>query len=199
MDGDAITTMKSIRTTVLTLSVICALIAAMAPDTNSIKPENEIKGIPAGWSDDINLSNHTVEDFFPALALNSDTLYLVWVSNYVDLLFYKSNDEGKSWKTLSTIGHSNELILYPDIDISGQNLHSVWEDREGWNGIYYRNSTDGSESWNPTKRISADGVNAGSPHVYVNNSNVHIAWHDKRDGSDGEIYYRRSFKWRNYI
>jgi len=171
---------------------VMALMVFLSPFSVSQNLVKGINGTPAGWSNDINLSNHTVQDTNPAIALNDDTLGLVWISNYVDLLFYKSNDDGNFWGALSTIGHSNELMLNADIDISGQNVHAVWDDREGWNGVYYRNSTDNGESWSPTKRISPDGVNAGNPHIFVNNSNVHIAWHDFRVGTNGQIFYRRS-------
>jgi hypothetical protein len=83
--------------------------------------------------------------------------------------------------------------MHPDIDISNQNVHVVWDDyRSGSPIIYYRNSTDGGNNWNDIKRIPSTTNYACGSSIFVNNSNVHIFWWDGRDGWDGEIYYRRS-------
>jgi hypothetical protein len=104
----------------------------------------------------------------------------------------KSMDCGKTWNQNITLATSSDLARLPDIGFSENNVHVVWGDELGWNGIYYRNSTDNGETWNPVKRISSEGVDAFAPKIYINNSTIHIIWLDERNGSDYEIYYRRS-------
>ncbi len=168
------------------------LSALFVPVSISQNPVEKVNGTPAGWSDDIPLCDYTFTNQDCALVSKNESIYVVWVQDAVDLIYRKSNDGGRTWNQNKTLTSSPDLVRLPDISLYHDNIHLVWNDYEGWNGVYYRNSTDGGETWNPTKRISSDGVNAGGPYIFVNISNAHIIWMDQRDGADGEIYYRRS-------
>ena len=181
------------RTIVVTLIFsIFLMLAILSPICQSVNEEEEIAGTPAGWTDDINLSNNsTAWDQYPSICSRNDTVHVTWI-NDDDVLYRKSDDGGRSWSSAITLYQSGFFSMYTDIDVSGQIVHAVWGDKEGWDGIYYRNSTDNGDTWNSVKRISADGVNSNGPLIFVNNSNIHIIWWDQRDGANGEIYYRRS-------
>jgi len=180
----------------LSLGIIITLIFSSASRCLYLKAP--IIDTPIGWTDDVILSNLGEQDKYCAIEVNGDDVHVVWQhTDYTDLEYFiyymKSEDRGRTWSSVSILDNNPDYnIGYPDIAVSGQNVHVVWDNSTGWNGIYYRNSTDGGESWNPIKRISAEGVNTLTPKVYVDNSNVHITWQDQRDGLDREIYYRRS-------
>jgi len=182
---------RSLSSSILIIILLESVI--MVPFGEGYNHVDEVKGTPAGWTEDINLSNSSLNDKESSISVHENVVHLVWRHNYTDIIYAKSNDNGKTWNEfISLYNNSLGSLFYPEIKASEQNIHVVWEDRDGWDGIYYRNSTDNGETWNSVKRISADGVNARGPLLFVNNSNVHVIWWDQRDGANGEIYYRRS-------
>ena len=182
----------------LTIVGVLMLSIILAPLGTGQNPVDEIKGTPAGWSDDINLSDDPVNrDSYSALAINNDEIHLVWehvnlTMSETDILYTKSTDNGVSWESIQSLAHNTSYLGDVEIGLHDNNIHVVWENNAGLDGIYYRNSTDDGASWNPTKRISPDSTNAGNPSVFVNNSNVHIIWHNHSAGPGGQIYYKRS-------
>lgn len=157
----------------------------------------ETTGFPTGWSDEVNLSNHTLQDHDCEIATNGNVVHVVWNRGGGvggGIMYSKSTDDGRTWDSNIQLYSAIESTDYPDIAVSGQNVHVVWGERDGVNGIYYVNSTDSGESWNSVRRISPNVFpwDAGNPSVYANGSNVHIIWHDFRVGVNGQIFYRRS-------
>lgn len=189
--------LKSMRITGFTLLITGAVMLSvfLAPFSVSQNPVDEVNGTPAGWSDNFNLSNDpALRDNLPEIAVNGDNIHVVWLHNYEDIYYSKSIDCGKSWSTPKNLFHWY-MIDYPYIGVSGNIVHVVWSGREiaGINRVMYCNSTDNGETWNPPKEIfNATGFEAYCWGIYVNNSNIHIISEDMRDGSNGEIYYRRS-------
>jgi hypothetical protein len=175
---------------------LLAVTPALAPASE--RAGNTGMGMPAGWSDEINLSMNTMTDKYPSIAFFNQICHVVWQHTYVssvdwEIVYSKSSDNGHSWTPYVNISSSNSYITYPDIGTCENNIHVVWEDQEGASRIDYRNSSDGGNTWNPIKRISSyTGAVVVGPKLFVNNSNIHIIWWDQRDGADGEIYYRRS-------
>jgi len=77
------------------------------------------------------------------------------------------------------------------IDSSGF-LHTVWYDKFGNSGIYYKRSTDGGDSWSPSKRLTWTLNDSSDPDIAVDSSGgVHVVWYDYSPGNP-EIYYRGS-------
>jgi hypothetical protein len=150
---------------------------------------------PPGWTDDIDISNSGKHDKECQLVSIDKYIHVVWVNNFTDIVYARSEDSGKSWSPFITIYHSSVLVFYPDIAAAGACVHIVWGNIES-NGIlriYYRNSTNNGVTWNVQKIISSPtGFDAKAPRILINNLNVSIVWNDFRDGSDGEVYYRRS-------
>jgi hypothetical protein len=159
----------------------------------------KVEGTPAGWSDNIKLTDDGMTHVDSEIAVSGDQVHVIWEqhnpSNGDDYLVYiKSNDNGETWESMQNISDTDYVRVHPDIDSADQNVHVVWEDYRGSeiSRIYYRNSTDGGVIWNPEKRISSPlGRRSVAPHVFVNDTNIHIIWIDLRN-SDKEIYYRRS-------
>jgi len=78
------------------------------------------------------------------------------------------------------------------IAASGNDVHVVWyDDRDGNDEIYYRQSTDGGSSWEADTRLTDNSAYSYIPTVSVSDQIVHLVWVDTRDGND-EIYYKRS-------
>ncbi len=172
---------------------VTALMIFLSPFSVCQNPALNVLGTPPGWSGDIPLCNYTVTNQYCSIATSGNEIFVIWRHNYTDLVFSKSQDNGLTWNPFISIYHNSAgTVLYDDIGTSGLNVHTVVGDFQGWDGIYYRNSTNGGETWNSVRRISSDSVDAAGPLLYVNNSNIHIIWLDYRDGSNGEIYYRRS-------
>jgi hypothetical protein len=170
------------------------LSALYVPQGISQNPVDNIQGTPAGWSDDINLSRSSLEDRWPSIAINNDTVHIIWRSNVTDILYRNSINGGATWSSTNTLFQSIAASYYPDIAVSGLHVHTVWSNYEStWPEISYCNSTNGGFTWNPISRlVTPTGYDVAGPRIYVNNSNIHIIWGDFRDGADGEIYYRRS-------
>jgi hypothetical protein len=189
-------TVKLFGLTSLLVGVL-ALTVSLAPFSMCQNPALKVFGTPPGWSDEINLSQNQLNNLDPAVAVNQDNVHVVWRYNSGstrDIVYKKSTDGGRTWCPMITLGSSPDIAQLPQIALSQNNIHVVWEDRQDVNGVYYRNSTDGGESWNPARRITPNIYpwDAVAPDIFVNNSNVHIVWNDFRDGADGEVYYRRS-------
>jgi hypothetical protein len=72
-------------------------------------------------------------------------------------------------------------------------VHVVWSDnRDGNYEIYYKRSTDGGLSWGTDTRLTNAPAESYSSSVSVSDLVVHVVWQDNRNGTPGEIYYKRS-------
>jgi hypothetical protein len=83
---------------------------------------------------------------------------------------------------------------WPSISVSGSGVHIAWEDRRSGNyEIFYKRSTDEGKSWGPDTLLSDSMVTMSErPSIAVSDSIIHVVWADKRDGPNGEIYYKRN-------
>ncbi|MCK4266627.1 MAG: exo-alpha-sialidase, partial [Thermoplasmata archaeon] len=188
------------RTPLITLFIIWALVQAIVitPSTLSQNPVVEEKGTPAGWTDDIRITDFSNNDVKVAISVDESDVCLAWertvvVSSDYEVYFVKSNDSGESWDSPQQISNSGIYATKPDINVNNSHLHIVWSDWKtpDWE-IFYRNSTDGGETWNPEKRISIDDGNSSEgPRIAVNNSHIHVVWVDARLAQT-EVYYKRS-------
>lgn len=189
---------KSMKLTEFTQLMVAATISLLllAPLSVSQNPANVTSGIPAGWSEDINLSNNmSMEDVYCNMAVYEDDVHMIWEHHWDNdrhIAYSKSQDGGLNWSPMTFLYDTTIYGKQPDIVAWDDNVHTVWGDWDVSEGIYYSNSTDGGNTWNPIRRISSMGVEAMGAQLFVNYSNVHIIWWDQRDGAQGEIYYRRS-------
>jgi hypothetical protein len=80
----------------------------------------------------------------------------------------------------------------PVISSSGSNIHIVWyDDRDGNDEIYYKNSSDSGVTWSSDYRLTSASLASFEPDIAVSGTSIHIVWEDQRDGNF-EIYYKNS-------
>ena len=191
---------------IFTFMVAAVLILSCLLQVQSSNISNKTNGIPLGWSNDINLSsNNTTGDVTPSIALNNSNINIVWTKEMLghsEVFYINSTDAGQNWNKPMQIsnGISGIHCTNPDIGISGENLHVVWEDNDaiGFGEIRYRSSPDSGLTWNPPKRISTDdGWYSQYAKIAVNGSEIHVVWVDERHRDESlpfntELYYMRS-------
>jgi len=183
------------------LAVVLILLLFTPFYHSSIIKEKNV-GNPPGWTDDIRISNNiTLEwDDEPVISANGNKLHIVWKNTQTgkqEIFYTNSTDCGQTWSNFQQLSLGDPIdSKRPDIGISNDNLHVVWDDTGGiaTYEIRYINSTDGGETWNPSKLISVDdGDNSEAPRTAVNNSCIHVIWIDARFGLGlHEVYYKRS-------
>ncbi len=89
----------------------------------------------------------------------------------------------------STPGFSGSRSIAAD----GSIIHAVWYDnRDGNNEIYYKQSMDNGTSWGIDTRLTNDIGNSLHPSISVSGLNVHVVWTDVRDSTSYEVYYKHS-------
>lgn len=167
------------------------LSAMFVPVSVSKAPVDEVKGTPAGWSDEINLSNDpTYRDIIPEIAVNKSNIYIVWLHNYNEVYYSKSINGGEIWSNPISLYSSASNVLYPIIREDNNSIHVAWSSAYK---IFYSNSTDNGDTWSSIQIISNESTAlADYSRLFVNGDNIHVSWYDVQDGSDGEVYYRRS-------
>jgi hypothetical protein len=147
-------------------------------------------GTPEGWSDDIDISNDPAhQDTVPEMAVSGSNVHAVWLNDYKNVYYSKSDNDGANWITPISLYNATSNNQYPDIAVNNNSVHVVWSRAYR---IFYRNSTDNGDTWNQMKFISNESSCAQYSRIFVNGDKVHVSWYDVRDGSDGEVYYRRS-------
>lgn len=154
---------------------------------------------PAGWSDDLLLSEEPDVSSEPSVGVNGDFIHIVWegAKGAQPVIYYRnSTDGGQTWNHEKVISiDDGSPNWHPKVTVSGSSVHVVWDNFISATGrfeTYYSRSDDGGGSWTPEISIS-DNNNAHSriPSIAVNGSNVYVVWHDFRD-SDYEIYFDNS-------
>ena len=159
--------------------------------------------------DDVSEYYYEADSGAPALAYASDYLYLAYIDNGDydqedasngcdergydgDIFFTRSDDGGMSWDELTVLSNTDsdeETDLEAtgqtaqhrtDITASGSDVHVVWNDYNGWDGIgniYAASSSNNGEDWNTPELIFTD---TGGPTYGVtvdsNGDNIVVAW-----------------------
>ena len=189
---------RKIISTVLAVGLVSLL---FAPFYQSSPIKEKVLGTPAGWTDDIRLTDNAVSDRKVRLDVDDFDIHLTWrrIDGNMEVFHIGSNDSGETWGVISQISNSGVGADNPDISQTNGNTHIVWDDRKTLTAeIYYRNSTDNGVTWNAERTISsADGYNSEGPRIAINNSNIHVIWVDSRHGAESvpantEIYYNWS-------
>jgi len=148
------------------------------------------------WGTITRLTNNS-SCFLPTSALSDSNLYIVWVDlrdgNY-EIYFKHSADEGLTWGPDIRLTNAAGNSLYPTAVASASGVHIAWhDDRNGNAEIFYMYSMDEGLSWSSdTLLVNNSATMSEFPSLAVSGSMVHIIWSDKRDGPNGEIYYKRN-------
>ena len=149
------------------------------------------------WGSDERLTNDRFTSQLPSVAVSGSNVHAVWTDfrngNY-EIYYKRSADGGMNWGTDTRLTTSMDTSMWSSIAVSGSTVHVVWQDdRESTDDIFYKKSTDGGTHWEADTRISNNGATSSErPTVAVSDSAVHVVWMDRRDGPNGEIYYKRN-------
>ena len=148
------------------------------------------------WGADTRLTNDPASSQLSTVAVSGDVVYVMWydLRNGAGEIYYKrSTDAGLTWEDDIRLTNNAGVSGNPSVTVSGQFVHFVWEDETIGNyKIYYKRSTDGGASWEADVQLTNNFAMSWRPSVSVSGSVVHVVWTDKRDGANGEIYYKRS-------
>ncbi|MDI6708775.1 MAG: sialidase family protein, partial [Candidatus Thermoplasmatota archaeon] len=157
----------------------------------------EIKDTTNDWSQDIILSsNLSARSFSPAIAVNNDTVHLIWV-DWEDIgtggekMYYRQSlDNGRSWGNITKV--ATDVDGYSlGICVNNNIIHTI---SSHWFEVYYKRSLDNGDNWGPDVLLSEDdGVFSWHPSVAVSGNTVHVVWDDEKDYGifKAEIYYKR--------
>lgn len=153
----------------------------------------------ANWGNDTRLTYDVVNSSIPSIAVNESKLHVVWTDerDLVAQIYYKkSTDNGFSWsqdiRLVNTIYEASE----PNICVSGENIHVVWEDTRDHNGnptfdIFYKHSTNGGVNWSNDEKITNTNGSSRFPFITYSNFSIHSIWHNDKT-NHWEIYYKRN-------
>ncbi|GEM_PF-581236 len=132
-----------------------------------------------------------------AVEAHGSDLHLAWddcSSGNFEIFYKRSSDKGLTWGAETRLSMAPGNSLWPAMAVSGSGIHVAWVDnRGGYDEIYYAHSLDGGANWS-REILLADNFCTMSefPSIAVSGSAVHLVWKDKRDGPNGEIYYKRN-------
>ncbi|MFH1050340.1 MAG: T9SS type A sorting domain-containing protein [bacterium] len=151
----------------------------------------------ASWIADKRLTNNSATSGQPQLALSSGILYLFWVDardGGSEIYFSSSSDYGLTWQPDRRLTFANDNSWYQKVAAHGKNLYLVWQDNRNANDeIFYMFSKDGGTTWSEEMLLSNNNVTMSElPSIALTDSMIHIVWTDKRDGPNGDIYYKRN-------
>jgi hypothetical protein len=148
------------------------------------------------WGADTRLTNDPASSELSTVAISGEVVYVMWydLRNGAGEIYYKrSTDAGLTWGDDIRLINNAGVSGHPSVSVSGQFVHVVWEDETIGNyKIYYKRSTDGGASWEADVQLTNNSAISWNPSVSVSGTVVHVVWTDKRDGANGEIYYKRS-------
>jgi hypothetical protein len=100
-----------------------------------------------------------------------------------------------TWDESKNLSEADYGQTRPQIDVSGDTIHVVWEDNaKGL--IQYRRSIDGGDTWEPViNLIDSDGdAIQQDPDIAAYGENVYVVWEDQRNSatSGSDIYLKQS-------
>jgi flagellin-like protein len=160
----------------------------------------------ATWSSDVRLTNAIDYSYFSKIAVNENNIHIVWTDERdgeAEIYYINSSDNGATWGTgIELINNDTLEDYYPDIAVSGDDVHVVWDEgnrlvwengnlSEGSIGIYYIHSSDNGATWGEKVRLTNESLISAYSNIVVNEDNIHVVWL-VFDGSQIDSYYINS-------
>ena len=148
-----------------------------------------------------NLSGNTAQSARPSIAASGNNVHVVWDDNTPgnsDILYRRSLDNGSTFPNIiKNLSGNTGASVRPAIDVSGNNVHVVWDDTTpGNDDILYRRSLDGGDTFpNVIKNLSSNTGVSFSPAITLSSNNVYVVWEDDWDNNffvNFDILYRTS-------
>jgi hypothetical protein len=148
------------------------------------------------WESDFRLTNDPGLSQNPSISVNGLNIYVAWQErrNGNDEIYYKlSTDGGVSWGSDIRLTNDAATSSEPCIISVGSSIQVVWfDDRDGNQEIYHKYSTNYGTNWSSDIRLTNNGFQSNHPQICISGLSVHLVWSDTRDGSNAEIYYKKS-------
>jgi hypothetical protein len=149
----------------------------------------------ATWEDDVRLTNNASISEYPSLAINFQTLHLVWNDDRhgANEIYYKrSLNGGLSWGADTRLTNNAGDSYKASVAVSDMTVHVAWEDlRNGTSEIFYKKSIDNGMMWGNEVKLSNSVSDCYTPCISANGPVTFLSWDDNRS-SGTEIYTRRS-------
>jgi hypothetical protein len=151
------------------------------------------------WGNDTRITTNNEQSDGISIVSSGTMVHFAWVdkmnSTTKHVYYKKSSDGGLTWTTASqiiTMTNADQFAA-PNIDISGNFVHVVWEDtRDGNREAYYKKSTNQGVTWEVDRRLTNDVAISGRPQVAGIGNTAHVIWYDTRADGTSEIYYNRN-------
>ncbi|UCC80895.1 MAG: T9SS type A sorting domain-containing protein [Candidatus Zixiibacteriota bacterium] len=114
-----------------------------------------------------------------------------------DLYVRITTDGGYTWMPESHASY-NRWVFRSSINIKGDSLWAVWEDRDTAYGqgnyeICFSQSTDLGTSWSPYERLTFNPERSVAPGIAYDGGKLHVVWYNDNPPPEGgrDIYYKR--------
>jgi len=154
----------------------------------------------AQWQPDVRLTNNSAGSYTSNnnawnIAANGNAVHVVWMDdrdgNY-EIYHKSSTDEGLNWGTDTRLTNNSATSWAPSVALFDQTVHVVWyEERDGNQEIYFKNSFDGGTNWGADIRLTNNSASSIYPSLAVSDQFVHVVWYDTRNFYN-EIFYKQS-------
>jgi hypothetical protein len=138
-----------------------------------------------GWSSPLDLTNETVDQFIPNIAIDSaNSVHVVWDgkngSNINQIYYRKFN--GSTWSTKTGITNESYRQYRPSIAIDGgDNIHVVWNGYITSSGYLQIRYSKFESSWSSPTNITSGSVHQTYP--YIVRGGLGFVWQGTTDSS----------------
>ena len=162
--------------------------ASWVTNVNSLNSDVMFKRIDKGsnlFSDTMNISNTTGISNIIKLTSGKSNVYIAWEdkqSGRWNLLFRKSQDNGKNFGNVFDLSNTTGNVHLHDLIASGKNVFVAWAANENTSStnkdIFFRRSMDHGDSFNDTIDLSNNNNDSLDPHMATNQdgSIIYIVW-----------------------
>jgi hypothetical protein len=181
-----------------TFTVLLAVLALLILNSSFL-----IHNCMSQWQPDVRLTNapdtsrFSISNNGKCIVSNGNLVHVIWNDKRdgnFEIYYKRSTNGGLNWEQDVRLTNDPAPSGTASITASGSIVHVVFVDyRTGTYQLYYKRSTNEGISWEAETQLSSStGNGVSGPSIKALNSFVLISWHDFRNGSSGEIYYKRS-------
>lgn len=159
----------------------------------------------------INISNNAGFSEHPQIAVSQNgIIFIVWAdntnSNNTEIMFTKSEDNGKSFSAPINISNNLKISNNVEISASNQSVYIVWQDsdrktKEG--NIIFKASLDNGNTFNDAIEISTNVTNS-YPKINSYGDYVYLVWNNEnntktlKDGNSGLFFVKSANRGNNF-
>jgi predicted secreted protein with PEFG-CTERM motif len=144
----------------------------------------------------VTISDASQLSAFPQVAFSGNNVYSTWIEksadNSTNIIFAKSDDQGKSFGAPLHVTHNMGNSGIPKLIADGNNVYLAWEDNsKGDYEVFLSKSNDSGASFHVPVDISTTTGQSGTPEVVVSGNNVYAVWMDNTSGNY-DIFFTKS-------